>query len=463
MTQPTTDLKSSLSGGLPDRGILVISVVVFVLGLASSLLAGIVGAGQSLSLGLLTGVMTAAIGSISWWMILRRTFSRSGSVFLGGVFGGLALRMFLYGVVIVVTALTGTFSIGALLAALFASHVAYQVLEVAGLHRARGSGGHQGTAAAAFLLLAAGLLVAPAVAAQGPEVASTEVMDEAQAGHGEQAEASHENASHQATEGEFDLLHHIVNGHELETPFGVVNLPQGWIVGGIDMSPTKHVVWVWISGAIMFLVVMVGVRQVGLIPRGLGNVLEALVAFVRDELAGKNIQTNPEKFTPYLCTLFMFILFANLAGLIPYGVTATSNLNVTAGLAILSLVLIQASGVRENGLVGHVKALCPIPQGIPGWILPLYVPIIIVVELVGVVAKPIALTLRLFANMVAGHVVILSLLGLIFILKTVYVAPASVAFALFIYCLEIFVAFIQAYIFTMLTALFIGMSQHPAH
>ena len=129
----------------------------------------------------------------------------------------------------------------------------------------------------------------------------------------------------------------------------------------------------------------------------------------------------------------------------------------------LASASLGAAGILNNGIGGHLKALCPIPEGIPGWILPLYVPIIIVVELVGVVAKPIALTLRLFANMVAGHVVILSLLGLIFILETIYVAPASVAFALFIYCLEIFVALIQAYIFTMLTALFIGMSQHPAH
>ena len=460
MTQPSSNLTSSLSGGLPGGGILGVSVAVFVIGLAISLLAGAMGTGRPLTLGLLAGVLTAAAGSISWWMILRRTFGKSSSVFMGGIFGGLALRMVLYGAVIVGTALTEVLSLGALLATLFASHIAYQTLEVAGLHRARGR--HRGTAAAGFLLLA-GLLVVPAVASQGPEAGPAQVEGEAQAGHGEQAEAGHEGTSHQESEEAFNVLHHIVNTHEIETPFGVVELPQGWIVAGIDMSPTKHVVWIWITAAVLLLVVMFGVRQVGLVPRGLGNVLEALVAFVRDELAGKNIHTNSEKYTPYLCSLFMFVLFCNLIGLIPFGVTATSNVNVTGGFALLSLILIQVAGLRENGLVGHIKALCPIPQGIPVWILPLYVPVIIVVELVGIVAKPVALTLRLFANMIAGHVVILSLIGLIFILKTIYVAPASVAFALFIYCLEIFVAFIQAYIFTMLTALFIGMSQHPAH
>ena len=99
----------------------------------------------------------------------------------------------------------------------------------------------------------------------------------------------------------------------------------------------------------------------------------------------------------------------------------------------------------------------------PGWLLPIYVPIILVVEFIGIFVKPMALALRLFANMVAGHVVILSLLGMIFILQTHFVIPASVGFALFIYCLEVFIAFVQAYIFTMLTALFLGMSQHPLH
>jgi F-type H+-transporting ATPase subunit a len=389
--------------------------------------------------------------------------------------------MVFYGVAIAGAALTDALHTAALLATLFTSHVAYQIIEVAALHWARnerpGDSGQRAAVVAGLLL--AGLLAAPSLA----PAASGEA---AQAGHDAPAEdaaahddaathpaatapdAAHADASGHGDGGEehgggFDLLHHIINGNEMETPFGMIHLPTGWIIGGIDMSPTKHVVWMWIAALVALMVALLGTRQVGLVSHGLGNVLEALVGYIDEEIAGKNIQTNSKGYTPYLCTLFLFILCCNLLGLVPFGATATSNLNVTGGLALLSLIMIQVAGIKNNGIGGHLKALCPIPQGIPGWILPLYVPIIIVVELVGIVAKPIALTLRLFANMVAGHVVILSLLGLIFILETIYVAPASVAFALFIYCLEIFVALIQAYIFTMLTALFIGMSQHPAH
>jgi F-type H+-transporting ATPase subunit a len=454
---------------MPGGGYLGALIGVFVIGLMTSAAAAAMGAGAGLAAGILLGTLTAAAGTISWWVLLGLTFGKSGSAFMGGVFGGLALRMVLYGVAIVATALMDSLHTAALLATLFASHVAYQIIEVAALHQARNSASSTSGQQSAMVagLLVAGLLVMPALAPAA-------TADAAQAEHGAAGEdaahpsddaATHDEGGHgdeEHAEG-FDLLHHIVNGNELETPFGIVHLPTGWVIGGIDFSPTKHVVWMWIAALVAMIVCLFGVSQVGLVSRGVGNVLEALVGYVRDEIAGKNIHTNPERFTPYLCTLFVFILFCNLAGLVPFGATATSNLNVTGGLALLSLLLIQAAGIRNNGIGGHLKALCPIPEGIPGWILPLYVPIIIVVELVGIVAKPIALTLRLFANMVAGHVVILSLLGLIFILQTIYVAPASVAFALFIYCLEIFVAFIQAYIFTMLTALFIGMSQHPAH
>jgi F-type H+-transporting ATPase subunit a len=150
-------------------------------------------------------------------------------------------------------------------------------------------------------------------------------------------------------------------------------------------------------------------------------------------------------------------LTCNFIGLIPYGSTATSNISVTATLAIISFIVIQAGGMMKNGIFGYFKGL--VPHGMPIWLLPIMIP----VELLGLFTKPFALAIRLFANMTAGHIVIMALLGLIFILHTYIVVPVSVSFALFIYLLEILVALLQAYIFTMLTSLFIGMAVHQDH
>ncbi len=148
----------------------------------------------------------------------------------------------------------------------------------------------------------------------------------------------------------------------------------------------------------------------------------------------------------------------NLLGLVPWGATATGNIGVTAALAGMAFLMIQWAGIREYGVIGHFKNL--IPSGLPAWLLPIMIP----VEILGMFTKPFALCIRLFANMTAGHVVILSLFGLIFILKQVWVGVVlSVPFALFINGIEILVGVLQAYIFTMLTSLFIGMSAHPQH
>jgi F-type H+-transporting ATPase subunit a len=406
---------------------------------------------------LLWGVLAPAAGTVSWIVPLRVTFHKGGNAFLGALIGGLAFRMILYGAILLVAGILGGVDLPVLMVVLFGSHLAYQTAEILAVHvgrRARETGRIRPPAPAVTLAL---VVLAAALAFPAPARATEQPV-----GEETHAEETHAEEAH-AEEHGFDILHHVVDGHEMETPFGVIHLPQGWVVAGIDFAPTKHVVWIWIAAATVLVFIMVGVRSTGMVSRGLGNAIEAVVVFIRDEVAGKNIGHHPEKFTPYLCSLFFFILFCNLLGLVPFGATATGNLNVTAGLALLSLILIQGAGIRENGLLAHLKALCPIPEGVPGWLLPLYVPIIIAVEIVGIFAKPIALALRLFANMTAGHVVILSLIGLIFILESHLVAPISVAFALFIYCLEIFVGLVQAYIFTMLTALFIGMSQHPAH
>jgi F-type H+-transporting ATPase subunit a len=160
---------------------------------------------------------------------------------------------------------------------------------------------------------------------------------------------------------------------------------------------------------------------------------------------------------PYLLTVFFFILFGNFLGLIPYSATFTSNLAVTATLAVLTFIVTQLGGIRSNGFIGYFKGL--IPHGIPSWMLIIMIP----VEILGLFTKPFALAIRLFANMVAGHTVILALLGLIFFMQTVFVAFVSIPFTLFVYMLEILVALIQAYIFTMLSSLFIGMAVHQEH
>lgn len=250
------------------------------------------------------------------------------------------------------------------------------------------------------------------------------------------------------------IIHHVADGPTLEVPWvGEVHLPRIEIAG-VDLSITRHVVMMWIAGLLLVALFAIARRRRERVPRGLANLLEVLVVFVRDELAIKNIGEEGRRFTPYLLTTFFFILTCNLLGLVPFMATATGNLMVTAGLATVAFVMIQWGGIREHGLVGYLKSI--VPHGVPMWLYPIMVP----VEVMTMLAKPAALCLRLFANMVAGHIAIFSLLSLIFVFRTALVAPFSVGFALFISLLELLVAFIQAYIFAMLTSLFIGMTVH---
>ena len=191
------------------------------------------------------------------------------------------------------------------------------------------------------------------------------------------------------------------------------------------------------------------------------NLLEMIVLFVRDEIAIKNIgKEEGPRYTPYLLTAFFFVLFMNLIGLFPELATPTSNLAITAGLALCTFLLTQVAGIRAAGVGGYFKHLT---GGVAPWLWPIMIP----VEVLGLFTKPFALTLRLFANMLAGHIVLFSLLGLIFIIGSAAVAVVAVPFAVFIYFLELFVCFLQAYIFAMLSSLFIGMGvamgHHDAH
>lgn len=255
------------------------------------------------------------------------------------------------------------------------------------------------------------------------------------------------------------IMHHVLDSREIDlTPFGVIHLPQLHLFG-MDVSITKHVVFMWIA-VIVLIVTFIKVSKSykkSLIPKGATNLTETMILFVRDEIAKPNIGKGFEKFLPFLLTVFFFILTCNFLGLLPYGSTATGNISVTATLAVISFIVIQAGGMMKNGVFGYFKGL--LPHGLPTWL----IPIMFIVELLGLFTKPFALAIRLFANMTAGHIVILALLGLIFILHTYVVIPVSIAFALFIFLLEVLVALLQAYIFTMLSSLFIGMAYHQEH
>ena len=254
------------------------------------------------------------------------------------------------------------------------------------------------------------------------------------------------------------IAHHIMDSQTLEVPFvGEVHLPTLHLFG-YDLPITKYVVMMWVASALILLVTWLAVRRRSLAPRGVHNVMEAIVVFVRDELARKNIGHEGDRYVSYLLSTFMFILMCNLLGLLPYASTATGNIGVTAGLAIMAFVVIQIGGMRQHGVMGHFRNL--VPHGLPFWLVPIMIP----VELASMFTKPFALCIRLFANMTAGHVAILSFFSLVFILKSVLIGVVlSVPLALFISGIEVLVAFLQAYIFTMLTSLFIGMSVHPQH
>lgn len=259
------------------------------------------------------------------------------------------------------------------------------------------------------------------------------------------------------------LLHHVYDSHEIDIPFlGHVHLPEFEPVSllgmTIDLSPTKHLIFLWIAAIILITIAIIATRsnRRRQYPRGLGNLVEIFIVFVRDDIVLPNMGQGGVKYMPYLLTTFFFILIMNLAGLVPYGSTATGNVSVTGGLALIAFIMIQVSAIRAQGLMHYLKHL----TGGVHWLL---WPIMIPIEILGLFTKPFALMIRLFANMMGGHIVIVSLFGLIFIFQSWLIAPIPVLFVLGINLLELFVAFLQAYIFTMLTSLFMGLGMEAAH
>ncbi len=288
----------------------------------------------------------------------------------------------------------------------------------------------------------------------------------------------------------------VIIGHVANSPLDhpLIHLPT---IAGIDFSVTKHVFMLWLVAAFVFLLVTGTVRryvrQDRLVPSGFMNLLEAVVVWVRDTIVEPNVGKKwVDTYAPLILTFFVFILSANVIGLIPIfdamslvnhtvlhlpedsflarllhgGSTATANLNVTAALATITFFAIIIAGSRAHGFVQHWKNM--IPHGLP-W--PIYF-ILVPIEIMGMFVRPFALTMRLAANMTGGHIAILAVLSFVFMFTEIFghamagigvglvlALPLSVGIS----ALEIIVVLVQAYVFTLLSAVFIGMAIHAHH
>lgn len=240
----------------------------------------------------------------------------------------------------------------------------------------------------------------------------------------------------------------------------------------IDLSVTKHVVFLFLASILTIVTMWVAARRArrleesGEAPRGFQNFVEVLYIYLRDEVALRNIGKGGEPYVPYVVTLFFFILYANLLGLVPGGATATTNIMVTGGLAFLSLVLVEATGFRELGTKGYLNTIFYAPPGLHPVLSVVLRIIMAPVELLGKITKHFALAIRLFATMTAGSFILLSLIGLILAygsftaLDGLAGVSGSLGLGLFVMFLEMFIKILQAYIFTILTAVFVGLIRH---
>ena len=267
------------------------------------------------------------------------------------------------------------------------------------------------------------------------------------------------------------ISHHIEDAREVEFAGGhwslealsVDPIQLGSIT--IDLSPTRQLLvmlFVAVLLPLIFVPVARAVRSKGVdqAPRGFTNAMESLILYFRDEVVRTNIGHGADAYTPFILTLFFFILGMNLIGLTPLGITPTANLSVTAALAVISFIVTEVSGFRALGPAGYARTIFYLPSGLPTLMKPLMLAILTPVEFLGKLTKPFALAVRLLANMTAGHTLILAIMGMIFVLQSYLMGAASVAMASVLMILELFVAFLQAYIFAMLTSVFIGLIRH---
>jgi F-type H+-transporting ATPase subunit a len=275
------------------------------------------------------------------------------------------------------------------------------------------------------------------------------------------------------------IMPHLTDSKHLEFPCVKgwnewacgVTLPTWNVhIGGktIDFGPTKHVVFLFLSALIVALMLVLTARahvrhthEVGR-PRGFAAGIEGVILYLRNEIYLPVLGGHGgAKYVPFCMSLFFFIAICNLFGLIPYGSTATGNIAVTATLAAITFVMVEVAGMRALGK-GYLNTIIYWPHDQPLLMKSLLTLVMTPVEIIGKFTKPFALTIRLFANMIAGHVIILVLIGLIFMFGW-FVAPPAIAMALFIMLLELLVAFIQAFIFSLLAAVFIGQIRAAHH
>lgn len=281
----------------------------------------------------------------------------------------------------------------------------------------------------------------------GEHIGAAEVAEE---GYG-----SEETAGEKEGEVVLELLaHHLTDSQHYQFLGMDFHLPV-LNIAGYRLPVTKHTIML-ITAAILLLVLITPLRgtRTG-VPHGLANFFEVIIIFLRDEVVYPSMgEEDGRKYMPFFLTAFFFILFSNLLGMIPYGSTPTGNISVTGTLAAISLLVMIGSGLVRHGPFGYMGSF--VPHGVPVFVVPILFPI----EIIGILVKHFALCIRLFANMLAGHAVITVFLGLI---SSLFIAPVSIIGAVAISLLELFVAFLQAYIFTILSALFIGSALHPEH
>ncbi len=290
--------------------------------------------------------------------------------------------------------------------------------------------------------------------------------------------AQHAAADTEHAAGPVDIITpHITNSDHMEVPWPVfpffkeITLPH-WEpihIGPLtlDMSPSKHVVMLLIGSTVLFLLMLLvagahkRASRAGAAPKGAANAIEAMILYVRNEVILPNVGHHGEGFVPYLLTAFFFILTLNLLGLVPYGSTATGNISVTATLAILTFITVEIAGIRAQGL-GYLNTIFYWNNDLPMVLRPVLFAIMSPVEMIGKITKPVALAIRLFANMTAGHIVVLAFIGLIFTFGSL-ISIAPFVMAVLVMVLELLVAFLQAFIFTLLSSVFIGQIREAHH
>ena len=271
------------------------------------------------------------------------------------------------------------------------------------------------------------------------------------------------------------VLHHTADAYAIDFyPLGKIewhrwpDIHLGSL--SLNLTPTKHVVFLIIAALLVFMTMkaagwaLARQRAGRSAPRGFAAAMEGLVLFVRDEIAIANIGQDGARFAPLIMTFFFFILYSNLLGLLPWGASPTGNVAVTGALAVITFVTVEIGGFIKLGPKGYLRTIFPKAPGLGGAGGAVMSVAMAPIEIIGKLVKPFALAVRLFGNMTAGHFVILSLFGIMFLFGHLGVwsygiAGATVLLVVGIMLLELFVAFLQAYVFALLSAVFIGLMQ----